>query len=185
MLNRSAQIMAGGKSSSDSHSLTGGASQHFGDSSAQIDVVQLSRPLPAAVATRQEPDLPVAPHQSLAADCEAGTPKLRTGSGAGFSSGVASLDDWLRRCARTNQVSGVSRTSVLAEDTRVATMSIGAQIRAPTQPRCRSGSFTSHDPGVVIMCKRLDLIRQFGSTRWGHRLTRVAVRSEAKRRHTG
>lgn len=39
---------------------------------------------------------------------------------ADFSSGVASLDDWLKRRARANQVSGASRTFVVAEDTRVA-----------------------------------------------------------------
>lgn len=38
-----------------------------------------------------------------------------------FQSGVASLDDWLRRRALANQVSGASRTYVVAtEDRRVA-----------------------------------------------------------------
>ena len=36
-----------------------------------------------------------------------------------FSSGVASLDDWLKRRARTNQASGASRTFVTCEDHRV------------------------------------------------------------------
>lgn len=36
-----------------------------------------------------------------------------------FSSGVASLDDWLKRRARANQVSGASRTFVVAEGRRV------------------------------------------------------------------
>lgn len=36
-----------------------------------------------------------------------------------FSSGVASLDDWLRRRARANQVSGASRTYVVADGDRV------------------------------------------------------------------
>ena len=35
------------------------------------------------------------------------------------SSGVASLDDWLKRRARTNQASGASRTFVICEDHRV------------------------------------------------------------------
>ena len=34
----------------------------------------------------------------------------------GFDSGVASLDDWLKRRARSNQVNGASRTYVLADD---------------------------------------------------------------------
>ena len=33
-----------------------------------------------------------------------------------FSSGVVVLDDWLRRRARTNQISGASRTYVVCED---------------------------------------------------------------------
>jgi GNAT superfamily N-acetyltransferase len=37
----------------------------------------------------------------------------------GFDSGVSSLDDWLKRRARPNQVSGASRTFVLTEEKRV------------------------------------------------------------------
>ena len=36
-----------------------------------------------------------------------------------FSSGEASLDEWLKRRARANQVSGASRTYVLCEEKRV------------------------------------------------------------------
>ena len=36
-----------------------------------------------------------------------------------FDSGYATLDDWLRRRARANQVSGASRTYVVAEGRRV------------------------------------------------------------------
>ena len=36
-----------------------------------------------------------------------------------FSSGVGSLDDWLRKRARPNQVSGASRTFVVADGQRV------------------------------------------------------------------
>ena len=36
-----------------------------------------------------------------------------------FSCGVASLDDWLKRRARSNQISGASRTYVVAEKQRV------------------------------------------------------------------
>jgi GNAT superfamily N-acetyltransferase len=38
---------------------------------------------------------------------------------ADFSSGVGSLDDWLKRRARANQISGASRTFVVAEDNKV------------------------------------------------------------------
>jgi GNAT superfamily N-acetyltransferase len=44
------------------------------------------------------------------------TREHHTGS---FSCGVASLDDWLRRRAYPNQVSGASRTYVAAEEQRV------------------------------------------------------------------
>src|SRR5262245_42500137 len=36
-----------------------------------------------------------------------------------FQSGTDALDDWLRRRARANQVSGASRTYVVADDRRV------------------------------------------------------------------
>lgn len=38
---------------------------------------------------------------------------------ADFSSGVASPDDWLKRRARANQISGASRTFVVAEANKV------------------------------------------------------------------
>jgi GNAT superfamily N-acetyltransferase len=38
---------------------------------------------------------------------------------SGFCSGVDALDDWLKRRARANQVSGASRTFVIAEDHKV------------------------------------------------------------------
>jgi GNAT superfamily N-acetyltransferase len=38
----------------------------------------------------------------------------------GFACGTASLDDWLKRRARANQISGASRTYVAAEAGRVA-----------------------------------------------------------------
>jgi GNAT superfamily N-acetyltransferase len=38
---------------------------------------------------------------------------------ADFSSCVGSLDDWLRRRARANQIGGASRTFVVAEDSKV------------------------------------------------------------------
>jgi GNAT superfamily N-acetyltransferase len=38
---------------------------------------------------------------------------------AAFNSGVASLDDWLKRRARTNQASGASRTFILTADQKV------------------------------------------------------------------
>lgn len=37
-----------------------------------------------------------------------------------FNSGVASLDDWLKRRARANQASGASRTFILSDGERIA-----------------------------------------------------------------
>ena len=37
-----------------------------------------------------------------------------------FSCGVPSLDDWLKRRARANQISGASRTYVASENLKVA-----------------------------------------------------------------
>jgi GNAT superfamily N-acetyltransferase len=37
---------------------------------------------------------------------------------AAFASGVASLDDWLKRRARANQISGASRSFIVAEDNK-------------------------------------------------------------------
>ncbi|WLS04938.1 GNAT family N-acetyltransferase [Shinella oryzae] len=38
---------------------------------------------------------------------------------ADFNSGVVELEDWLRRCARSNQTSGAPRTFVVCEESRV------------------------------------------------------------------
>ena len=46
-------------------------------------------------------------------------PLAETHELADFASGVASLDDWLKRRARGNQASGASRTFVVAADRRV------------------------------------------------------------------
>jgi GNAT superfamily N-acetyltransferase len=46
-------------------------------------------------------------------------PLTETHDLAAFNSGVPSLDDWLKRRARTNQASGASRTFILTEDQKV------------------------------------------------------------------
>jgi GNAT superfamily N-acetyltransferase len=76
-----------------------------------------------------------------------------------FVSGVSSLDDWLKRRARSNQVSGASRTFVIAEERRV----IGYYALA-------SGAITVHagvgrfrrnmpDPIPVVVLGRLAIDR--------------------------
>ena len=76
-----------------------------------------------------------------------------------FVSGVSSLDDWLKRRARPNQISGASRTFVIAEGRRV----IGYYALA-------SGAITVHagvgrfrrnmpDPIPVVVLGRLAIDR--------------------------
>ena len=49
-----------------------------------------------------------------------------------FISGVSSLDDWLKRRARPNQLSGASRTFVIAEGRRVIGYYALASGRSPS-----------------------------------------------------
>lgn len=74
---------------------------------------------------------------------------------AGFSSGVAVLDDWLRRRARANQVSGASRTFVVAEGGKVVgyyAIASGAITVAATVGRFRRNM---PDPIPVAVLGRL------------------------------
>jgi GNAT superfamily N-acetyltransferase len=78
---------------------------------------------------------------------------------AAFNSGVASLDDWLRRRARANQVSGASRTFVATEDNRVVgyyALASGAIAVGPSVGRfCRN----MPDPIPVAVLGRLAIDR--------------------------
>ncbi len=73
----------------------------------------------------------------------------------GFSCGVPSLDDWLKRRARTNQASGASRTYVVCDDDRVvgyyALASGGVDVAAA------AGKFRRNmpDPIPVVILGRL------------------------------
>jgi len=76
-----------------------------------------------------------------------------------FSSGVASLDDWLRRRARANQVSGASRTFVVAETDKVAgyyALASGGIAVASTVGRFRRNM---PDPIPVVVLGRLAVDR--------------------------
>jgi predicted N-acetyltransferase YhbS len=76
-----------------------------------------------------------------------------------FSSGVASLDDWLRRRARANQVSGASRTFVVAENDKVAgyyALASGGIAVASTVGRFRRNM---PDPIPVVVLGRLAVDR--------------------------
>lgn len=76
-----------------------------------------------------------------------------------FSSGAASLDDWLRRRARANQVSVASRTFVIAEDGKVIgyyALASGAIAVTSTVGRFRRNM---PDPIPVVVLGRLAIDR--------------------------
>jgi GNAT superfamily N-acetyltransferase len=72
-----------------------------------------------------------------------------------FDSGVASLDDWLKRRAMPNQVSGASRTFVACEDARIAgyyALASGAVAVTAAPGRFRRNM---PDPVPVVLLGRL------------------------------
>ncbi len=76
-----------------------------------------------------------------------------------FFSGVDSLDDWLKRRARANQVSGASRTFVVAEGHKVAgyyALASGAIAVASSVGRFRRNM---PDPIPVVVLGRLAIDR--------------------------
>ena len=76
-----------------------------------------------------------------------------------FFSGVSSLDDWLKRRARPNQVSGASRTFILAEERRVIgyyALASGAVTVADSTGRFRRNM---PDPIPVAVLGRLAIDR--------------------------
>jgi GNAT superfamily N-acetyltransferase len=96
---------------------------------------------------------------------------------ADFSSGVESLDDWLRRRARANQISGASRTFVVAEASRVCgyyAVAAGAIGVAGTVGRFRRNM---PDPIPVVVLGRLAVDR----SRQGQGLGRAMFRDCALR----
>lgn len=89
-----------------------------------------------------------------------------------FVSGVASLDDWLRRRARANQVSGASRTFVVADDHRVVgyyALASGAIAVAGSVGRFRRNM---PDPIPVAVLGRLAIDRAWQGRGLGRALFR-------------
>jgi GNAT superfamily N-acetyltransferase len=74
----------------------------------------------------------------------------------GFNSGVASLDDWLRKRARGNQVSGASRTFVCT-DTEGRVLAYYALASSAVSPAAATGRFRRNmpDPIPVVVLGRL------------------------------
>lgn len=91
-----------------------------------------------------------------------------------FSSGVASLDDWLRRRARVNQMSGASRSFVICEGSRV----IGYYALASGAVRSSeaTGRFRRNmpDPIPVAILGRLAVDHRYQGLGLGRALVRDA-----------
>jgi GNAT superfamily N-acetyltransferase len=77
----------------------------------------------------------------------------------GFDSGVASLDDWLRRRALQNQASGASRTFVVCDAGQV--IAYYALAASAVAPDAAPGRFRRNmpDPIPVVVLARLAITR--------------------------
>jgi GNAT superfamily N-acetyltransferase len=95
---------------------------------------------------------------------------------ADFDSGEASLDDWLRRRAETNQLSGASRTYVVCAGHNVAgyyALASGAIAQATVPGRFRRNM---PDPIPVAVLARLAIDRGYQGRGIGRALFRDAAR---------
>ena len=93
-----------------------------------------------------------------------------------FSSGEASLDDWLRRRARANQVSGASRTYVVCQGRQV--IGYYALASGVVTVENASGRFRRNmpDPIPVVLLARLAVDRTWQGRGIGRALFRDAAR---------
>jgi len=94
---------------------------------------------------------------------------------SGFQSGETTLDEWLRRRALANQVSGASRTYVVAHERAVVgyySLASGAitLVEAPTRLRRNMP-----DPIPMIVLGRLAVDRTWQGRQLGHLLLRDAI----------
>lgn len=96
---------------------------------------------------------------------------------AGFQSGESSLDDWLARRARANQVSGASRTYVVCHDQRV--IAYYALASGVVAVKAAPGRFRRNMPHPIPVAV---LARLAVDERWhGHGLGRALFRDAAVR----
>lgn len=92
-----------------------------------------------------------------------------------FQSGIASLDDWLKRRAAANQASGASRTFVACDDDRVVAyyaLASGAVAAAVTRGRFRRNM---PDPIPVVILARLAVARSYQGQGLGRALFQDAA----------
>jgi GNAT superfamily N-acetyltransferase len=96
-----------------------------------------------------------------------------------FRSGEASLDDWLKRRARANQVSGASRTYVVCEERRV--IGYYALASGVVTVESAAGRFRGNmpDPIPVAVLARLAVDRDWQGRGIGRALFRDAARRVA------
>jgi GNAT superfamily N-acetyltransferase len=94
---------------------------------------------------------------------------------SGFDSGEPALDDWLRRRARQNELSGASRTYVVCAEKKVVgyyTLAAGAITHAEVPGRIRRNM---PDPIPVMILGRLAVDKTFHGQGVGTGLLRDAV----------
>lgn len=94
-----------------------------------------------------------------------------------FDSGVASLDDWLKRRARANQIGGASRTFVTSDNTRVVGYYALASSSIATTDATGKLRRNMPDPIPVVVLARLAIDR----SQQGRGVGRALVRDAAKR----
>lgn len=95
---------------------------------------------------------------------------------AAFTSGVASLDEWLQRRALQNQASGASRTFVVCADQEV--IGYYALASSAVAPAAAPGRFRRNmpDPIPVVVLGRLAVARSHQSQGLGRALFQDAAR---------
>lgn len=92
----------------------------------------------------------------------------------GFNSGVASLDDWLKRRARGNQASGATRTFVVCENDEV--VAYYALASGSVSAVAATGRFRRNmpEPIPVAILARLAVDQRFHGKGFGRALVRDA-----------
>jgi GNAT superfamily N-acetyltransferase len=95
---------------------------------------------------------------------------------SGFDCGVTSLDDWLKRRALANQVSGASRTFVACQDTHV--IGYYALASSAVHTEIAPGRFRRNmpEPIPVVVLGRLAVIQPFHGQGLGRALFYDAAR---------
>ncbi|MBE9252019.1 GNAT family N-acetyltransferase [Dolichospermum sp. LEGE 00240] len=92
-----------------------------------------------------------------------------------FSCGIASLDDWLKRRAYTNQISGATRTFVICADNRVVGYYALASGAISIQSALGKFRRNMPDPIPVVILARLAIDSSYQSQGLGRALFRDAA----------